>query len=193
MQIAPYLQLDRFFERSDHSRLLNYVFDQAANFVPTTTSSGVMDYRKSTILYQFDEFHDWMIDRVQTVLPIVFDALNITPFPVSQIEVQLTAHNDGHYYKIHNDSGSKDAATRIISYVYYFYQEPKGFSGGELRLYNWNLEQGDDTDSFVTIEPTNNSIVFFPSHHLHEVLPVVCASRQFADSRFTLNGWIRSL
>ncbi len=187
-----YLQLNRFLNPFDQDRLLKYVFGQAANFVPTTTSTGAIDYRKSMILYQLDEFHDSMIDRVQAVLPIVFEALKLTPFPVSQVEIQLTAHNDGNYYKIHNDSGSNDAATRIVSYVYYFNREPKGFSGGALRLYDWNFEQGDDINSHTTIEPENNSIVFFPSHYLHEVLPVVCASRQFADSRFTLNGWIRS-
>jgi Rps23 Pro-64 3,4-dihydroxylase Tpa1-like proline 4-hydroxylase len=26
---------------------------------------------------------------------------------------------------------------------------------------------------------------------MHEVLPIYCASRAFADSRFTINGWIR--
>ncbi|MBE9012911.1 2OG-Fe(II) oxygenase, partial [Pseudanabaenaceae cyanobacterium LEGE 13415] len=46
-------------------------------------------------------------------------------------------------------------------------------------------------ESYQEIQPINNSIIFFPSHFLHEVLPVSCPSRQFADSRFTLNGWIR--
>lgn len=35
-------------------------------------------------------------------------------------------------------------------------------------------------------------IIFFLSRYMHEVLPVKCPSRNFADSRFTINGWIRS-
>jgi Rps23 Pro-64 3,4-dihydroxylase Tpa1-like proline 4-hydroxylase len=35
-----------------------------------------------------------------------------------------------------------------------------------------------------------NQIVFFPSETLHEVLPVECPSGEFADSRFTVNGWL---
>jgi len=35
-----------------------------------------------------------------------------------------------------------------------------------------------------------NSIVFFPSNYLHEVLPTRCPSGEFADSRLTYNGWL---
>jgi SM-20-related protein len=34
-------------------------------------------------------------------------------------------------------------------------------------------------------------LVVFPSRYLHEVLPVSCPSQTFADSRFTINGWVR--
>ncbi|MGB8690572.1 MAG: proline hydroxylase, partial [Microcoleus sp.] len=33
--------------------------------------------------------------------------------------------------------------------------------------------------------------VFFLSRYMHEVLPVSCPSKAFADSRFTINGWVR--
>jgi Rps23 Pro-64 3,4-dihydroxylase Tpa1-like proline 4-hydroxylase len=39
------------------------------------------------------------------------------PFSISQIESQMTSHNDGNYYKIHNDNGSPDTATRELTYV----------------------------------------------------------------------------
>ena len=41
-----------------------------------------------------------------------------------------------------------------------------------------------------TISPQQNDIVFFPCGCLHEVRPVACPTHAFADSRFTLNGWI---
>lgn len=107
--------------------------------------------------------------------------------------MQMTAHNDGCFYKIHNDSGDKLTATRILTYVYYFYQEPKAFSGGELRLYNTELEGARQTalSQFEDIEPRNNSIVFFDSRCMHEVRPIHCPSRHFTQGRFTLNGWLR--
>lgn len=198
IQAAKYLQLDQFLNQSKlptlqgSSRLLDYVLHQESNFVPTTTSTGETDYRKSKILYEFPELSQWMVQQIEAVLPTVLTRLDHPPFQVSQIEIQLTAHNDGNYYKIHNDNGSAEVARRELSYVYYFYQEPKGFSGGELRVYDLNVETGwyESAETSVTIEPRNNSIVFFPSYYLHEVLPVVCPSCTFAQSRFTLNGWI---
>ncbi len=72
-------------------------------------------------------------------------------------------------------------------------QEPKAFSGGELLLYNSKIENNlyVNAESFTKIEPRNNSIVFFLSRCMHEVLPVNCKSKAFADSRFTINGWVR--
>lgn len=127
------------------------------------------------------------------MLPDVISKLEIPPFTISQIESQLTAHNDGNYYKLHNDNGSLETATRELSYVYYFYREPKPFSGGELRIYDSRIENNFyvAAKSSKTVEPRNNSIMFFLSRYLHEVLPVSCPSKAFADSRFTINGWVR--
>jgi Rps23 Pro-64 3,4-dihydroxylase Tpa1-like proline 4-hydroxylase len=44
--------------------------------------------------------------------------------------------------------------------------------------------------SYQSIEPRQNQIVFFPCSTLHEITPVQCGSRDFADSRFTVNGWL---
>jgi Rps23 Pro-64 3,4-dihydroxylase Tpa1-like proline 4-hydroxylase len=54
------------------------------------------------------------------------------------------------------------------------------------------LENGEyvTTGSYQTIEPRQNQIVLFPCSVLHEITPVKCPSRAFADSRFTMNGWL---
>lgn len=192
-QPAQFIQIYNFLSLEERSNLLNYVLDRENQFVATTTSTGAIDYRRSKILYSFEEYENWMIEKIRPIIPALIKAWNLQPFSISQIEIQLTAHNDQNYYKIHNDNGSEAAANRIISYVYYFHREPKNFSGGVLRLYDLSLENNlyIHANSYQDIEPANNSIVFFPSHFLHEVLPVACRSRHFADSRFTLNGWIR--
>jgi Rps23 Pro-64 3,4-dihydroxylase Tpa1-like proline 4-hydroxylase len=189
--LANFVQIPQFLSLEERSQLLEYVLDQQDNFVPTTTSTGAIDYRKSKILYEFPEFAELMRTRVKAALPTVFDRL--PDFPAAEIELQLTAHNDGNYYKIHNDNGAAEVADRELTYVYYFYREPKRFTGGELRLYNLKIADGyyQAADSFYDLDPENNSILFFPSHYMHEVLPVSCPSQSFADSRFTLNGWIR--
>jgi hypothetical protein len=44
----------------------------------------------------------------------VLRKLNIPSFPLGEIEAQLTMHNDNNFYKLHNDSGSPDTATRFL-------------------------------------------------------------------------------
>lgn len=191
--VSDYVQLDNFLTPNEQRRLLDFVLNQESNFVSTSTSTGDLEYRKSVVLHSFPEFADLISRRIQAVLPDVFTKIGMQPFPIQQIETQLTGHNDENYYKIHNDNGSSDTATREFTYVYYFYREPKAFSGGELRIYDSRIENNYyvQADSYHTIEPRNNSIVFFRSRYLHEVMPIRCPSRDFADSRFTINGWIR--
>lgn len=190
---SHYVQIDHFLTPEEQQRLLDYVLQQESAFVPTTTSTGDVDYRRSMILYSFPEFSQLMVNRIQAILPDVFRKLQLPSFPIAEIEAQLTSHNDGNYYKIHNDSGSPDTATREFTYVYYFYREPKAFSGGELVIYDSKIENNFyvQADSYKLVEPRNNSIVFFLSRYLHEVLPVRCPTQSFADSRFTINGWVR--
>lgn len=186
---APFVQIDRFLDESARSRILQAVLSRESEFVPTTTATGATDYRRSQILYWFPDF-DWMAKQVELTLPKVLLQLELD-FAIAEIELQLTTHNDGHYYKIHNDNGSPEAATRVLSYVYYFHREPKAFSGGELRLYDLTVDYDAPSPDFCTIEPINNRMIFFPSQYLHEVMPIVCPSQAFADGRFTLNGWVR--
>jgi Rps23 Pro-64 3,4-dihydroxylase Tpa1-like proline 4-hydroxylase len=192
---ANYVQLDNFFSPEEYQDALDIAIKNEDNYVGSTTTTKVDNYRRSSVLYAtlYPELYELLKKRILKVLPSVLKELKHTSFLVSKVEMQLTAHNDECFYKIHNDSGSEQTATRELTYVYYFYREPKGFSNGELRLYDTELRDGAAYNSSVskTIEPRNNSIVFFNSRCKHEVLPVSCPSRQFADSRFTLNGWIR--
>ena len=80
------------------------------------------------ILYSLTEFSELIVNKIPARIPDVISKLELPPFSVSQIESQMTAHNDGNYYKIHHDNGSQETATRELTYVYYFYQEPKLFS-----------------------------------------------------------------
>ncbi|MEG5066683.1 2OG-Fe(II) oxygenase [Microcoleus sp. B3-A4] len=191
--ISRYAQIDNFLTPAEKNKLIKYVLAKESEFVSTSTSTNAEDYRRSMVLHSFPEFSELMVNRIKAILPDVLKNLNIPSFPLGEIEAQLTMHNDNNFYKLHNDSGSPDTASRFFTYVYYFYREPKGFSGGELQIYDSKIENNfyvaDKT--FRTVEPRNNSIVFFLSRYMHEVLRVSCPSKAFADSRFTINGWVR--
>ena len=191
--ISRYAQIDNFLTPAEKNKLIKYVLAKESEFVSTSTSTNAEDYRRSMVLHSFPEFSALMVNRIKGILPDVLQKLNIPSFSLGEIEAQLTMHNDNNYYKLHNDSGSPDTASRFFTYVYYFNREPKAFSGGELQIYDSKVENNfyvaDET--FRTVEPRNNSIVFFLSRYMHEVLRVSCPSKAFADSRFTINGWVR--
>lgn len=150
------------------------------------------EYRRSHVTLNLGPFAQLISKRIRFYFPQIMRALKHPIFEISRIEPQITASNDGDFFKIHNDSTHAKAPSRKITFVYFFHREPVAFTGGELIIYESLHKNGESlpTGRKRRITPEQNSIVFFPSLCLHEVLPVHCRSRQFADSRFTLNGWI---
>ena len=193
--LADYIQIENFLSVDEHQAALELAFANQDHFFSSQVLNHAEEHRKSSLLMlkNIPDFYEMMRQKLLEVRPQVLEKLQMSQFLVSWLEMQLTAHNHGDYYKIHNDAApGEDTWNRVLTYVYYFYQEPKGFYGGELRLYN-TLVQNENyviQDHFQTIEPKNNSIVFFDSRCKHEVMPVICPSQKFRDSRFTVNGWI---
>jgi Rps23 Pro-64 3,4-dihydroxylase Tpa1-like proline 4-hydroxylase len=196
-QIIPshFVQIDNFLTESEKNQLLAFALEHEVDLVPGKVTGNTPDYRKSQVHYSFEKsaLSTLIVERVRTRLPELLKEFNVSSYSVKHIETQLTASNDGDFFKIHNDNGFREGKTRELTYVYYFYREPKPFIGGELLLYDGKLENNTyaRADTYKVIEPRNNSIVFFLSGCLHEVLHVRCPSQAFADSRFTVNGWVQ--
>lgn len=192
---ANYIQIDNFLSPEEYNLVLNTTLSSEIQFKASTTTTKENDYRKSKVLHSrdFPQVADFMRLKVANIFSHILKHLNYPPFEIDSIEAQLTAHNDGDFYKKHVDASSEKTKTRIFTYVYYFYQEPKVFSGGELKLYDTDISRNRyvNRDTYHLIEPQNNSIIFFNSRSKHEVLPIQCSSQDFKDSRFTINGWIR--
>lgn len=189
---SRFLQIDNFLTSEEHRRLIDFTLQHQADFVPASTAVGVNGQRQHLVLHSFPEFSELLTTRVREVLPAVLQRLGLPPFNPTQIETQLAAHNDGNGYPLHNDNSSPDTSRRYLTYVYYFNREPKGFEGGELQLYNSKLENNVyvQADSHKRVEARNNSVVFFLARYLREMQPVRCPSKDFADSCFTINGWL---
>lgn len=146
--------------------------------------------RRSKTIDQLGGLKALFTDRLKEVLSPVLARLNHPGFALGDIEIQITASGDGDYFRMHRD-GDNDS-TRELSFVYFFHQEPRRFSGGEFRIFDAQKIEGKyvPTDLSQTLSPRQDMIVFFPSRNEHEILPVRVPSRAFADSRFTVNGWI---
>ena len=190
---SPYVLIENFLDLGLHAELLNFVAAREKEFTGSSVSTNDVDYRRSHVLQDFPKFSELFRERVRMLVPKLASAFNCGEFPIKDIECQLTTHNDGDYFNLHNDSGSPDTVERTLTYVYYFNKEPKGFSGGEFRLYNSRIADGryECAEKAVDIEPKNNSMLCFPSYCHHEVLPVRCPTKNFLDGRFTINGLVR--
>jgi Rps23 Pro-64 3,4-dihydroxylase Tpa1-like proline 4-hydroxylase len=192
--------LDEFLAPPELDELIRYTLDHEPDFKASEVVSphadhGVVNYRqrRSHVLMEPGPYQEIIRERIQSVLPQVLEKLGMEPFPIASLEVQITASNDGDYFHFHSDNGSAKVALRTLTFVYFFHREPRAFEGGELRIHDARLENGRyvSEGSYQTIVPRQNQIVFFPCQLMHEVTAVNCASGQFADSRFTLNGWLR--
>lgn len=90
-----YLQIDDFLSTEEWSSLFDYALTQQSAFTPSTTSTNESDYRQSMILHSLPEFSELMVKRILSIIPNLHRELELEPFIVSQVETQLTAHNDG--------------------------------------------------------------------------------------------------
>lgn len=182
--------------------LLEFAISHESHFVPSEVNQyeASDEHRlerlsRNSLLFASDipeEIKALLLQPLQAILPQVFAALELPPCKVAGLEVQLTAHNDGHYFRVHNDVLKPDEQniSRLLTFVYYLHRQPCSFRGGTLHIYPTS-EINDVTKFYPQqVFPAHNSLVLFPSRYFHEVASVSCPSAAFADSRFTLNGWV---
>lgn len=186
-------RFERFLPPADAARLLDRTLALEPRFVPSFTSDGEDGYRRSLVLDPPADLQQAMVARIRACMGDVARGLGIAPFPVGRIECQVTANNDGAYFRVHTDAGDNETRDRVLTYVYYYSREPRPFEGGELRVYDDVVRNNKLArhDTWQTIEPAPNSIVFFHAQVMHEVTEVRVPSKAFGDSRFTVNGWVR--
>jgi Rps23 Pro-64 3,4-dihydroxylase Tpa1-like proline 4-hydroxylase len=192
--------LDEFLAPQELDELTQFALEHQADFsasevISPEVGGGIVNYehRRSRVLIDLAQHQDMMLNRIKAVLPQVLQDLGMDEFDITGVEAQITASNDGDFFRFHSDNGCDRAASRHLTFVYFFHREPRQFEGGELHIHDARL-QGEayvSEGSYQTIMPRQNQIVFFPCELLHEITPVKCASQLFADSRFTLNGWLR--
>ena len=188
--------IENYLNNIEVEELFELVKNNKENFVKTTTFTGDCDYRKSTILHHkfFETIREnWKAKLFKKVPEICFKLL-IPEFEPVDFEMQLTRSGNSDFYKIHNDTGHESVVNREITFVYYFNNGK--FNGGELQLYPTDTDAiytpTLPDDNSIKIKPKHNTIIFFDSRLMHQVLKVIEQDDNFINSRFTLNGWLKS-
>ena len=170
---------------------------EGSTVIVDTSCEDVKKYRKSKVLFAIKDskWPDVLINRLKLHLPHILATLGRNGFKFDSTEIQLTASNDGDYFKRHADAdhNHETVANRVITFVYYLHKTPKPYSGGNLLIYGGPETSAHPGGGGVSsISPENNMLVAFPSDCWHEVDIVRCPSQAFSESRFTVNGWLRA-
>ena len=129
--------------------------------------------------------------KIRSVLPDVLARLGMPGLDRYRIDMSIRVYLGGGFYRAHSDSLSMGHHSRVLSFVYFFHREPRRFSGGDLLLYDTDVDTYAWTcTAFSRIVPLRNSIVFFPSACWHQVCPVQCETDDFGDGRWAVNGHV---
>jgi SM-20-related protein len=179
--------------------LLEYVLANESHFEPAKVGNALGLHqddrvRVSRRLENLGDFGPVIEQRVLAQVPDLIAALGLMPFQPDGVETEIVAHGDGAFFKPHIDTFTgtgRNIKERLLSLVYYFYQEPRSFTGGSLRLFPLPGLAGTGMEKGVDITIEQDTAVAFPSWLPHEVMRISCPSRKFAESRFAINCWIR--
>ncbi|WP_405528286.1 2OG-Fe(II) oxygenase [Streptomyces avidinii] len=190
---APVCRFENFLGAERAGALLEYAIARQDEFTAGTvldplTGQVSRKGRDSLVLPVTSEVFS---AHLADCLPLVQEVLAHRAALTRSLTV-LTAHGEGGHFGIHTDASRVRDVSTALSAVYYLHGTPRGFGGGQLRLYDTVVNDGRarPAESFRTVEPEHDTIVFFPSSAFHEVVPSTCPSGRFSDHRFTLTTWI---
>lgn len=85
----------------------------------------------------------------------------------------ISYYENGGFYKPHRDSS-------VYTVLSYFYKEPKQFTGGNLKLIDFDIE----------IEIKNNMMIYLPSVYTHEVTDVSMESTSNCSGRYCMSQFL---
>jgi Rps23 Pro-64 3,4-dihydroxylase Tpa1-like proline 4-hydroxylase len=205
--MPPHGVIDDFLPDAERLALLTWAVGEQSAFKPAKVFTGEggrqqrinPDSRRALRHPGLGPFESLMRTRLLARLPQIMAAAGYNGPEPHSIEFELNAYGEGAHFAPHIDIplGPRRRATderkgedRFVSAIYYFFDEPKGFSGGALRLYRFGADPSScgKADSIV-FEPIQNRLVAFPSWARHAVETVSCKSGEFRHHRFALNCW----
>ena len=195
-RIPRHVTLPGLLPAEERAALLAWALANEGVLIPSHTARGLDPTVRQSLSTPPGIQPRWkvaMVERVRGLLPELCDALGMPRFELLTIDSQLVAYRDGGFVAAHTDTATgatRQAGDRVLSAVYHFFREPKGFTGGELRLMP-PLPPPPDAPKELDLSPQQNTLVAFTAWAPHEVLPVRCPSGRFEDSRFAINFWVR--
>ncbi len=207
---APFARLPEFLPRPLHDRLLDALHCNAHLFEPANVVwvDEVGEYRReidhafrrgeflTDCFRYFDEdIGRTFRERLAACFPMITTRLQVSLSEFHSTRIHALVYRDGNFFRAHRDTGSRDNVR--ITFLYYLYEAPKRFTGGDLVLYDSHLDLALRNDPNAGFHPslctrlpcTDNELVCFPSEYYHEALAVAGIGDDTRGARMALNGW----
>lgn len=204
----PLIVFDNLLSKEDNKKIIDEAYDNKNNFKSSIIGENkgrINDNLRTNLSVTYDMIYKNNRDKssLLNILDNLFhdkDFLNMiisTPYPlcdfgmINKYETQVSRYgNNNQKYKWHVDRFMNH--DRFISIIYYFHDEPRKFSGGDICFTDSPIYDGemcDKTRKIESFEPINNRLVIFSSSTPHCVLPT-SSNDKFEDGRFSMNCWI---
>ena len=110
MSLMPrHIVLDDFLPPGLHDALLEHALDQQEMFAPGTVRIGGIegpgDARKNQVCKaSLGDLKPQLQEAINNALPAIFEGLAIPPFEPHSIELELSVHRNGDFYRPHVDT-----------------------------------------------------------------------------------------
>lgn len=191
---VPFVIKNNYLSDDELSMLCDYVSAEAwESCEPSKVGKGKHD---NTLRRSFDlAMPDWlkkkMRQEIVDYLPELTCALNVAGEKFDRIDLSLRSYGDGHFFGIHTDK--RPNIQRLLSLTYFFFIEPKNFTGGDLLIFDTDVGQSEGrsfSECFTRLQATQNSLVVFPSASYHAVSTVNAEAGNTAHYRYAVNGHV---
>ena len=199
---APFVRIENLLPRAEHEHVRAIALSLGPRFVGARVGAGKNrradeSQRRGLAIdgVECEALLTILAQRLHALLPSLQRRLLLEPeaAPHRIGRVDLAAYPHGSFGGAHRDDGPLPYPRLRLNGVYFLHGHPPAFSGGELLLYDTDVQTGYyDRFAFSRIAPTSNSLVVLPTSCYHEVTRVTSRSSALADARLSATILLRS-
>ena len=199
---APIRIIPEFLPPEEHQTLLDFALSNQTNYSlgkvcldNATTETYDPDVKRSLDLTgaALAEIRKWYKPRVFASVEALSGMVEFRSFAAeTKISMKLKAYGEEDMYMCHRDGQGEGTGHHNLTTVYHFFKQPRAFTGGDLLLFDTNLDEEKPTPSYTRIPIQDNALIVFPSKYYHQVLPVRDTGHRFENSRFAVTAWLHN-
>jgi Rps23 Pro-64 3,4-dihydroxylase Tpa1-like proline 4-hydroxylase len=189
---SPYVKVNGFLPQDDRNALFETIVAAESEY-----ASNAMDGRRALVLYPAPAIAELIAAEILRVASSLVEPLGFGPEDLvapTAHDLAITASGHGDFFGPHRDDigplATPETLTRRVSLAFHLNSVPKRFEGGELRLYDYRVfnEESVPANTFVALEPEDNTLIAFLSGTRHDVASVRFEDNEFAGRRFSITG-----